>query len=189
MRLPILLALLLPALTVAALPVAAQQRPGTVLLEGRAQTGTDSRAVRFEFHCSENGRNTTGALGVDLYVPRYAELAQVFDFDAFEGPDADAGARTRIEVGSISGRFTVSGWAGVADDNPFGFGLTAPRRRDPQRLAAVARVLQPLTTGPATLTWTQQNAGRSGSAITARLVASAEDSVRLRVLLAPCLGR
>jgi hypothetical protein len=172
-----------------ATPAAAQQRAGTVQLAGRAQTGADSRAVRFEFYCSENGRNTTGALGVDLYVPRYAELAQAFDFDAFEGPDADAGARTRIEAGSASGRFTVSGWAGVADDNPFGFGLTAPRRRDPQRLAAIARVLQPLTAGAATLTWTQQNAERSGSAIVARLEVSAEDSARLRTLLTPCLGR
>lgn len=184
MRLPILLALLLLAL-----PAAAQQRAGTVMLSGRAQTGADSREVRFEFHCSENGRNTTGALGVDLYVPRYAGLSQVFDFDAFEGPDAEAGARTRIEVGGVSGRFTVSGWAGVAEDQPFGFGLTAPRRRDPQRLAAVARVLQPLTAGPASLTWTQQNAERGGPAILARLEVGAEDSARLRALLAPCLGR
>lgn len=184
MRLQILL-----ALVALALPAAAQDRAGTVLLAGRAQTGADTREVRFEFHCSESGRNTTGALGVDLYVPRYAELAQVFDFDAFEGPDAEAGARTRIEVGGASGRFSVSGWAGVADDTPFAFGLTASRRRDPQRLAAVARMLRPLTAGPATLTWTQENAGRGGPAIAARLEVSAADSARLRRLLAPCLGR
>lgn len=89
MRLPILFALLLLAL-----PAAAQQRAGTVTLAGRAQTGADIREVRFEFTCSENGRNTTGVLGLDLYVPRYAELASFFDFDAFEGPDANAGART-----------------------------------------------------------------------------------------------
>src|SRR5262249_1586909 len=138
---------------------------------------------------SENGRNTTGALGVDLFVPRYEELAASFDFDAFEGPDANAGARTRIEVGSASGRFTVSGWAGVAADKPFGFGLTAARRRDAQRLAAVISVLRPLTTGPATLIWTQQNAERSGASIVARLEVSAEDSARLRALLGPCLAR
>lgn len=184
MRFPILLALLLLAL-----PAAAQQRAGTVTLAGQAQTGVDSREVRFEFYCSENGRNTTGALGLDLFVPRYAELEQSFDFDAFEGPDAHAGARTRIEVGGVSGRFTVSGWAGVTEDRPFAFGLTAPRRRDAQRLAAVARMLQPLTAGPATLIWTQQNAERSGPSIVARLEAGAEDSARLRALLGPCLGR
>jgi hypothetical protein len=184
MRLPILFATL-----VLAFPAVAQQRAGTVVLEGRAQTGADSRAARFEFYCSENGRNTTGALGVDLFVSRYEELAQAFDFDAFEGPGAAAGARTRIEVGGISGRFTVSGWAGVTEDKPFGFGLTAARRRDAPRLAAVARVLQPLTAGPSTLVWTQQNAERSGTSIVARLDVSAEDAGRLRALLMPCLGR
>lgn len=89
----------------------------------------------------------------------------------------------------VSGRFTVSGWAGVAADRPFGFGLTAPRRRDPQRLAAVARVLRPLTAGPATLVWTQLNAERSGPAIVARLDVGTEDSARLRALLGPCLSR
>ncbi len=45
MRLPILALLLL------ALPAAAQQRAGTVVLAGRAQTGADTRDVRFEFTC------------------------------------------------------------------------------------------------------------------------------------------
>lgn len=184
MRLSILLALLFLAV-----PAGAQPRPGSLLLEGEARTGDDRRAVRFEFHCSENGSDTTGVLGLDLYVPRHAELARLFDFDAFEGPDAAAGARTRLEVGAVSGRFTVSGWIGVAEDQPFGFGLSAPRRRDPQRLAAVARVLQPLTAGPATLIWTQQNAERSGPALVARLEVSAGDSARLRALLGPCLAR
>jgi hypothetical protein len=180
MRFPILLAFLLLAL-----PARAQ-----VTLAGRAQTGADSREVRFEFHCSESGQNTTGALGLDLFVPRHAELAQGFDFDAFEGPTAHAGARTRIEVGGdVSDRFTVAGWAGVTEDRPFAFGLAAARQRDARRLAAVARVLRPLTVGPATLVWTQQDAGRGGPSIVARLEVSAEDSARLRRLLGPCLGR
>lgn len=170
-------------------PATAQERPGEVVLEGRAQTGADSRTVRFAFYCSENGRNVTGALGVDLFVPRFAELAPAFDFDAFEGPDAQAGSRTRIEAGGVSGRFSVAGWMGVAEDRPFAFGLSAARRRDAPRLAAVARVLQPLTAGPATLVWTQQTAERSGPAIVARLEVGAEDSARLRRLLGPCLAR
>lgn len=184
MRLPILLIGLLLAW-----PAGAQQRPAGVSLTGRAQTGADHREVRFDFDCSESGRNTTGILGVELFIPRYAELERVFDFDAFEGPDAHAGARTRLEVGAASGRFTVAGWAGVTEDRPFAFGLTAARRRDAQRLAAVASVLQPLTAGPATLVWTQQNAGGGGPSIVARLDVSAEDSARLRTLLGPCLAR
>lgn len=179
MRVAILLSLLPLALPAAAQPLT---------LPGRAQTGADSREVRFAFICSESGRNVTGALGLDLFVPRYAELARDFDFDAFEGPDAQAGARTQIEVGGVSGRFAVAGWIGVAEDAPFAFGLSAPRRRDPQRLAAVARVLRPLTVGPATLVWTQQGA-RGGPAIIARLEVGAEDSARLRAMLAPCLAR
>ena len=183
MRVPILLAILLFALPVGAQP------PPQIVLPGQARTGADARAVRFIFYCSENSRNATGVLGLELHVPRFTELASVFDFDAFEGPDAQAGARTRIEAGGASGRFAVSGWIGVTDDRPFAFGLSAPRRRDPQRLATLARVLAPVTTGAAQLVWTQRDAGRSGSSIVARLDVSAEDSARLRELLGPCLQR
>jgi hypothetical protein len=177
------------AFVLSALPAAAQQQPGILTLAGRAQTGADSREVRFQFICSENGRNTTGAFGVEIFIPRFAELAQVFDFDSFEGPDANAGARTRIEAGRQSGRFTVSGWVSGGEDQPFAFGLMAARRREPRRLAAVARVMRPLMTGSNTLTWTQESARPGGPPIVARFEAGAEDLARLRALLAPCLRR
>ncbi|MDB5414301.1 MAG: hypothetical protein JWR10_2636 [Rubritepida sp.] len=185
MRLPILLA----ALLAMAMPAAAQQAPSGVLLTGRAQTGTDTRDVRFELFCSQNGRGTTGLLAIDLHVPRHEQLAPVFDFDPFEGPDANAGQRTRLETpGGGNARFAVSGSIGVAEDVPFVFSLAAARRRDAPRLAALARVLRPLTAGPSQLVWTQENTRRGGPAIVARLDGSAEDSVRLRTLLAPCLA-
>lgn len=180
MRVPVLLALL-----ALACPATAQQ------LRGQAQTGTDTRDARFEFLCSANGRGTTGVLAVDFHLPRHEQLGQVFDFYAFEGPDAHAGARTRIETRAgearANGRFTVSGSIGVADDAPFVFSLSAARRNDGPRLTALARTLRPLTTGAGQLVWTQENTRRGGPAIVARLEVSAEDAARLRAVLGPCL--
>lgn len=165
----------------------------SLLLEGRAQTGEDMRAVRFEFFCSPNaGPEVTGALGVTMSIPHHDTLRATFDFDAFEGPDADAGIRTRVETSSgrtmASGRFAAGGWIGVDDDKPFAFGLAAARRRDAAGLAAVVRVLRPLTLGAARLHWVQENPRRGGPAIATVLEVSAEDSSVLRALLAPCLG-
>ena len=174
------------------LPLVAQAQP-TFQLEGRAQTGEDRRAARFEFYCSPNaGPEVTGALGLSLFLPRHDTLRAVFDFDAFEGPDADAGIRTRVETISgrttANGRFHVSGWIGVDDDKPFGFGLAAARRQDAAGLAAVVRILRPLTFGAARLTWVQENPRRGAPSITSVLEISAEQSSVLRALLAPCLG-
>jgi len=175
-----------------ALPFGAQAQP-SLLLEGRARTGEDVRAVRFEVFCSPNaGPEVTGALGVTMFIPHHDTLRGAFDFDAFEGPDADAGIRTRVETASgrtmASGRFAAGGWIGADDDKPFAFGLAAARRRDAASLVAVVRVLRPLTLGAARLKWVQDNPRRGGLAITSELDVSAQDSSVLRALLAPCLG-
>ncbi len=116
-------------LALIASPLAAQT-PGTLRLSGEARTGADQRAARFEFVCSSNGRNATGVLGVSVELPRHETLSPVFDFNRFEGPDADAGVLTRLETSTgPAGRFAVSGSIGVADDVPFVFGLYAARRR------------------------------------------------------------
>ena len=174
-------------LALLASPLAAQT-PGTLRMTGEARTGADQRAARFEFLCSSNARNATGVLGVTFELPRHETLAHVFDFNRFEGPDADAGALTRLESSpGAAGRFIVSGSIGVADDQPFVFGLYAARRGDAAGLAALGRVLRPLTLGAARLVWTQGNTRRGGPAITATLDVSAEDAGRLRTVLAPCL--
>lgn len=169
--------------------------PGQSLtLPGEARISDDRRAVRFTFLCSANdGPQVTGVLGVDLAVPQHDMLRSLFDFDPFEGPDARTGPLTRLETtaeaGSASMRSMVSGSIGAAEDEPFVFSLIAARRRDATRLAEVSRLLVPLTQGAAQLIWTQGNARPGGASITARLEVSASDSLRLRVLLAPCLGR
>ena len=170
----------------------AQAQP-TLLLEGRAQTGEDRRPARFEFFCSPNaGPEVTGALGVTMFIPHHDTLRAAFDFDAFEGPDADGGIRTRVETASdrttANGRFASGGWIGVYDDKPFAFGLAAARRRDAASLVAVVRVLRPLTLGAARMLWVQTNPRRGGPTIASTLDVSAEDSSVLRALLPPCLG-
>ncbi len=176
-----------------ALAAPAQARPGeTLTLTGEARIGEDQRPVRFTFLCSANaGPHVTGVLGVDLAVPRHATLRPVFDFDAFEGPDAAAGARTRLETTAegtvLRLQIAVSGSIGVAEDSPFVFSAIAARRQDAARLAELSRLLAPLTQGAAQFAWIQDQA--RGAAIQARLAVNAADAAGLRELLGPCLGR
>jgi hypothetical protein len=185
-----ILLLLLLALTGPALA-----RPGeTVTLQGEARTGQDLRPVRFIFLCSSNdGPQVTGVLGVDLAVSRHDTLRPVFDFDAFEGPDAAAGRRTLLEATAegtaVRMQTMVSGSIGVGEDEPFVFSATAARRRDATRLAELSRLLAPLTQGAAQFSWSQSHARSGGATIQARLEISAADSQRLRTVLAPCLAR
>lgn len=180
----LLLALMAPALA----------RPGeTLTLRGEAWTGADQRPVRFTFLCSANeGPQVTGVLGVDLAVPHHATLRPVFDFDAFEGPDAAAGPQTRLETtaegATLRLHIAVSGSIGVAEDSPFVFSAIAARRQDAARLAELSRLLAPLTRGAGQFTWTQDQPRAGGAAIRARLAVTAADAARLHQLLAPCLG-
>ena len=117
---------LLAGLFLVASPVAAQPLE-TVTLPGHALTGPDARDVRFEFFCSSSGRNMTGVLAVNLHVPRHDQLRASFDFDRFEGPDANAGRLTRLTTPAGVGNFVVGGWIGVAADQNFVFGINAAR--------------------------------------------------------------
>lgn len=180
----LLLALMAPALA----------RPGeTLTLPGEARTGADQRAVRFTFLCSANdGPQVTGVLGVELAVPRHDTLRSAFDFDAFEGPDAAAGTRTRLEAtaegSTLRLQTAVSGAIGVAEDSPFVFSAIAARRQNAARLAELSRLLAPLTRGAGQFAWTQDQGRAGGAAIQARLAVTAADAARLHQLLGPCLG-
>jgi hypothetical protein len=135
----------------------------------------------------------TGVLGLDLTVPHHDTLRPLFDFDAFEGPDADAGRLTRLEASAAGAavrlQTMVSGSIGVAEDSPFVFSAIAARRRDAARLAELSRLLAPLTQAAGQLSWTQGNTRPGGPSIIARLEVSAADAARLHALLEPCLTR
>ena len=171
----------------------AQTPDPTTVFAGRAQTGPDQRDIRVVITCSTTRTaSATGALSIELYVPHHEELAPAFDFDSLEGPDANAGKRTDIETrtvaGAASGDFAVSGWVGVDADAPFGLGLTAAVRGEPARLAAVARLLRPLTQGAGQLVWHQGNPREGGTPIVATLTLTQADAARLRTIVPPCLA-
>jgi hypothetical protein len=126
-------------------------------------------------------------------VPRHATLRPVFDFDAFEGPDAAAGPQTRLETTAegtvLRQQIAVSGSIGVAEDSPFVFSAIAARRQDAARLQDLSRLLAPLTQGAAQFAWRQGQARPGGTTIEARLAVTAAEAAGLRRLLGPCLGR
>jgi hypothetical protein len=89
-----------------------------------------------------------------MEVPNAAQLSAVCDFNAFDGPGASAGALTQLTTtagGAVGqGTFTASGCRPGSPDTSLTFGVGGAMRRDAARLAAPARLRQPLTLGAAT---------------------------------------
>lgn len=165
--------------------------------DGDARIGDQTRAVRFRFFCTSNaGPNVTGALAVELEVPNYQELHAVFDFDPFEGPDANAGPLTRLEANGAKSRtadtFTAAGSA-LAAGTSTGFTEAfmlevSASRRDASRLRKLAAVLRPLIDGPGQLGWNQRNTKSGGATINASLNLDQARADQLKTVLGPCLG-
>jgi hypothetical protein len=172
----------------------AQDRGATdIVLDGTARTGNDTRPVRFRFFCSSNnGPNATGVLSVELEIPQYEQLHPLFDFEPFEGPDANVGPLTLLLAAGArsngSERFAAAGWIIASGaSNAFMLGVNASRR-EPGPLRKLAAVLQPLTEGPARLTWEQANAKPGGTPMIAALVLGQSQAEQLSTGLGPCLG-
>jgi hypothetical protein len=181
----------------AAMPGGAMsQQPGYpgVVFEGSAQTGADTRPVRFRFYCSANsGPNVTGALAVAVEVPRAEQLKAVFDFDPFEGPDASAGSLTRLQAtgarSKSQGDFSASGFVPAPDpDASFVLEVSAARRGDAARLATLANVMRALVDSPSRLLWRQGNATKGGTPMSATLDLAKDGADQLRAALGSCLG-
>lgn len=187
------LLVLLASSTLAASHGAALANPPGASFPGQARIGPHDRPVSVRFFCSDNkGEDITGVLSVELWVPRYTPLLPVFDFYAFEGPDADAGTRTALTATSptetATGRFTAAGWIAASPHaDTFAFGVAAARRGEPARLTQLAAVLRRLTGGAASLQWTQENAKRGGTPILASLTLTAEQSTQLNAAIGACL--
>jgi hypothetical protein len=164
-----------------------------IVFEGTARTATDTRPVRFHFFCSSNGGpNVTGVLAVELEIPQYGQLSKVFDFEPFEGPDANVGQLTLLHATGVrskaSDRFAAAGSivpSGASE--AFVLGVNASRR-EPGPLHKLAIVLRPLTEGPAQLAWQQGNARSRGPPMTASLALDTARSEQLQTGLGPCLG-
>ncbi len=186
-----------------AIPIAAvAQQPGYsgITFEGTARTGSDVRRVQFRFFCTSNkvsnitgAPSALGALSVEIEVPNFKQLGGVFNFDPFEGPEADAGslALTHLQAGGVrttmKGNFTVAGW--IAGDAPTSFvlGVSATRRQQTAKFGALANLLRELVDGPSHFVWRQESATSGGGSIQASLNLSAADAARLRTALGTCL--
>jgi hypothetical protein len=172
---------------------AKEPAPPGIAYDGEARTGTDTRPVRFRFLCTSNeGPDVTGVLSVELEIPRYKQMRAIFDFDPFEGPDADAGAKTLLQGtgarGKSSGRFMASGSA-IENGATDYFALdVAASRREPGALRKLAAVLRRLVDGAAALTWNQDNAKPKGTPMVATLDLARSQAEELKTALAPCLS-
>jgi hypothetical protein len=172
---------------------AKQPAPPGIAFDGEARTGTDTRPVRFRFLCSANdGPDVTGVLSIELEIPRYKQLLAIFDFDPFEGPDANAGPKTLLQGTGphrkSSGRFTASGSA-IEDGATDYFALdVAASRRERGPLRKLAAVLRPLLDGAGALVWNQNNAKPKGTPMVASLDLARSQAEELKTALAPCLS-
>jgi hypothetical protein len=161
--------------------------------DATAQIGARSLAARIHFACSSNaGRNVTGVLSVALETPNYEQLRSVFDFDSFEGPDANVGALSGLQAFGASGkagnRFTAAGSA-VDTKGALSFVLEIDAsRREPGALHKLAAVLRPLLDVPSRLVWRQSSATKTSAPIVATLDLSPAQTVALRGQLGPCLA-
>jgi hypothetical protein len=188
------LAMALVLLAVAAMDANAwAAEPSVITFTGVARTGTDTRRVAFHFFCSSSkGPNMTGVLAVELEIPDYNQLHAVFNFDPFEGPDANAGPLTQLQTTGArtkaTDRFTAAGSViPVGSAEAFSLGVDASRR-DPGSLHKLAAVLRPLTDGTGHLLWVQGNAKTGGTPIAASLELTLAQSDQLKTALGPCLG-
>jgi hypothetical protein len=157
------------------------------------------RRASFSFVCVTPGPGRSGALSLELSVASHDDFRPTFDFDAFEGPGAKAGRRTRIgatrEEAQASQPLSVAGWISPPENASseaglrFGFGLTAGLRGDGTRLEAVRTVASRLLDGPGTFVWIQGNTRGGRPPIVATLQLDASSLEALRRALRPCLSR
>lgn len=187
------IALTAGVMLVATVAKAQDLEPPGIAFDGVARTGTDTRPVRFRFFCSSNeGPNVTGVLAVELEVKDHEQLRAVFDFDPFEGPDANAGPLTLLRADGArtkaSNRFAAAGSV-VPSGSSEAFALeVAASRREPGPLRKLAAVLRPLVDGPGQLVWLQGNAKQGGTPMSASLNLTKTQSDQLKAGLGPCLG-
>ena len=187
------IALTAGVMLVATVAKAQDLEPTGIAFDGVARTGTDTRPVRFRFFCSSNeGPNVTGVLAVELEVKDHEQLRAVFDFDPFEGPDANAGPLTLLRADGArtkaSNRFAAAGSV-VPSGSSEAFALeVAASRREPGPLRKLAAVLRPLVDGPGQLVWLQGNAKQGGTPMSASLNLTKTQSDQLKAGLGPCLG-
>jgi hypothetical protein len=155
---------------------------GDADLSGEATIGTESRHVTLHLACDP----AHAGLSAVLTLPRFADLAPRFDFEAFEGPAGTTKPLTALRiVGSNGVRSVIAAASGaVAADPSTGFTLTvaAPRRSE-NPLRAVAPGFAQAGTR---IVWTQSSPRPGDVAVVATF--TVDDAAPLRAALEPCFG-
>lgn len=160
----------------------------TQALEGLALTPEGQRNVRLLVECQPDDN---GSLALKLLVPDAYPAKQRFDFEAFEGPEPEAGDAklTLLAVAGPAGRHElrtdIGGW--YSAEEPGGFVFATKQyghfRKDIADLAVAA------TQGPATFTWTQEGYVDRTAKIAAGFAIDAPTAKRLHDAVAACLAR
>ena len=143
------------------------------------------RAATLHIGCSSDAN---GALLVELVIPD-ANTRKDFDYDDFEGPDAHAGARSRIEWITTTGKTSITtDVAGSYIPNPpeaFQFGLD----EDSHKHSKGATLIASIKSEPGTLVWTQSSDDKSKRALVATFNLDADDAKKASDTTRACLPK
>jgi hypothetical protein len=155
---------------------------GEAELTGEATIGTEARHVTLRLACDP----AHAGLSAALTVPRYADLAPRFDFEAFEGPSGTAKPLTALRIVGASGvRSVIAAATGAVAADPstsFTLVVVAPRRSENPLRAVAASLAQPGTR----IVWTQSSPRPGDAPVIATFTVA--DAAPLRTALEPCFG-
>jgi hypothetical protein len=174
--------ILTPALALLALAAPALAAGGEVGLTGEATLGPEARHVTLRLACDP----AQAGLSAVLSVPRFADLAPRFAFDAFEGPSGTTKPLTAIRVVGPNGvRSVIAPASGaVAADPPTSFTLTVA---GPKRSENPLRGVAPGFVEPgARIVWTQSSPRAGDAPLIATF--SVTEPGPLRTALEPCVA-
>lgn len=171
-----------PALALLLLASPALAAGGEAGLTGEATIGTEARHVTLRLACDP----AHAGLSAALTVPRFADLAPRFDFDAFEGPSGTTKPLAAIRIVGPNGvRSVIAAASGaVAADPSTSFTLTvvAPRRSENPLRGIAAGFAE----AGARIVWTQSSPRAGDAPVVATFRVT--DAAPLRAALEPCLG-
>jgi hypothetical protein len=184
-RVGIRVLLIVATVTVLGSVSVAHADPHRLTLAGEVQAASGTRSASLRLFC-EPAAN--GVVSVELWVPQAFTLKD-FDYDHFEGPDAEAGARelSYLTVSGAAGTAEVThaaaGWYSGEDPDAFVFGVSE-RSHKPARIAAFLRAIAPEHTQ---LVWVQRGFADPHQALRATFNLDAATIASIRTTVEPCL--
>ena len=166
------------ALALMTAPVLADE----VGLVGEATIGSESRHVTLRLACDP----AHAGLSAALTIPRFGELSQKFDFDAFEGPGGTTKPLTALRVAGANGvRSMIAPASGsVGADPSTSYVLTVA---GPKRTESPLRGIAPgLAESGARIVWTQSSPRAGDAPVIATFPVT--DAAAVRTAIEPCVS-